>query len=301
MAWRRMPAVYLQSRLARGARVLAGTESPDAAGPGAIRVLQGATATTYWEYLGSTPARGWAGYGMTVATNSDLLGPGYPVPWEAFIVETVSPAGAVLATSAPDSGFSLDNLSPASPAAFTAMRAGGATHLHWARNTEGDFREYRLYRGASAAFVPDDGNLVSAQSDTGFIDPALPGSYYKLAALDVHGNASAYALVTPAQTLGVDDAAPAALAFAPVAPNPARGRVSLSFTLSRAGHVRLNVFDTQGRRVASLVDAPRAAGAHTEEWDLRGDGGGRTLAPGMYLARLETPAGALSRRFVVVE
>ena len=300
MTWRRMPAIYLQARIASGARLLRDGDSPESVGPGAIRALPGASTTIYWEFLGSTPARGWSGYGMTVSTRSDLLGPAYSIPWEAFMVETVSPSGVVLATSAPDSGYSIDNLSPAQPAAFTAVHAGGATHLHWSRSLESDFGQYRLHRGSSAAFVPDDANLVAAIADTGFVDPAPAGSYYKLAALDVHGNASPYALVTPGQTLDVVEDASWALSFAPIAPNPARGRVSLTFTLPHAGHVRLEVFDTQGRRVRGLVNEARDAGIHTLPWDLHDDGG-RALAAGLYLARIETQAGAVARRFVVVE
>lgn len=300
MVWRRMPAIAAQARLAQGARVLVGGESSAAAGPGAIRVLSGVPVTAYWEYLGSTPARGWAGYGMTVTTNSDLLGPGYEVPWEAFVVETVSPAGALLATSAPDSGFSIDNLTPAIPSAFTAVRVGGATHLHWIRNAEADLRDYRLHRGASADFVPADANLVAALADTGYVDAATPGFFYKLAATDVHGNSSGYALVTPAQTLDSPAGAPASLAFAPVAPNPARGRASLSFELPTAAHARLAVYDAQGRLARTIVDGPLAAGRHAIAWDLRDDGG-RALAPGLYLARLATPAGTRVRRLAIVE
>lgn len=300
MVWRRMPAIAAQSRLAQGAHVLAGGESPVTAGPGAIRVFSGVATTAYWEYIGNTPARGWAGYGMTVSTNSDLLGPAYWLPWEAFVVETVSPAGALLATSAPDSGFSIDNLSPAIPSAFTAVRAGGATHLHWLRNGESDFRDYRLYRGTTAGFVPDDAHLLSATADTGYVDVAGPGFFYKLTATDVHGNSSPDALVTPALTLDTPASGPAVLAFAPVAPNPARGRVSLSFSLPAAGHARLAVYDTQGRLSRTVVDGPLAAGPHTAGWDLRDDSG-RALAPGLYLARLATPAGTLVRRLAIVQ
>lgn len=301
MVWRKMPAVFAQSRLADGARLLGAHDSPAAGGPGAIRAVSAAPSVTeYWEYLGSTPARGWAGYGMTVSTYSDYLGPSWGFPWETYLLETVSTAGAVLGTSAPDSGFSMDNLAPALPAAFTAVRSGGATRLHWARNGEPDLRDYRLHRGTSASFVPSDANLVSVQADTGFVDTAAPGAFYQLAAADVHGNLSPYALVTPAQTLDAPASATAALAFAPIAPNPARGRVSLSFALPAPVRVALAVYDAQGRLARTVVDGTLAAGRHDVAWDLRADDG-RALAPGLYLARLATPAGTRVRRLVIVE
>lgn len=300
MVWRRMPPTVAQSRLASGARALAANESPEAVGPGAIRALPAATNTIYWEYLGSTPARGWPGYGMTVATNSDVFAPTGYTPWEVYIVEAVTPAGAVLATSEADSGYSIDNLSPALPAAFSAVRAGGATHLHWLRNSESDFRDFRLHRGSSASFVPSDLNLVAASADTGFVDAAATGFYYKLAATDVHGNSSGYVLVTPAQTLDVSMGGAANLAFAAIAPNPAHGHATLSFTLPAEAPVRLAVYDAQGRLVRTLVDATLPAGPRELAWELRDDAG-RALAPGLYLARLSTPSGSLVRRLAVIE
>ena len=100
--------------------------------------------------------------------------------------------------------------------------------------------------------------------------------------------------------------APAALAFAPPAPNPARGAVRFEFALPLAGAVRLSILDLQGRvrwsRSATIAagagGAPYAA-RFAWGWDLR-DGRGAAVAPGVYLARLETPAGAAVRRFAVI-
>lgn len=80
--------------------------------------------------------------------------------------------------------------------------------------------------------------------------------------------------------------------FAP-SPNPARTgeRVELRFDLAADSFVSLAVFDAQGRRVATVVDAQRAAGSHRVEWD-----GGR-LPAGTYLLRMET---STRRRFAKI-
>lgn len=67
----------------------------------------------------------------------------------------------------------------------------------------------------------------------------------------------------------------------PSAPNPMRERTTLRFQLAAAGRVRLEIFDLQGRRVASLVDEDRAAGTHAVTLE------GRSLVPGVYHVRLE--------------
>jgi hypothetical protein len=79
-----------------------------------------------------------------------------------------------------------------------------------------------------------------------------------------------------------------------VSPNPARGHAEFSFTLSSAGHACVTVLDLAGRRVATLADGAFEAGPHRAAWATPG-------APGVYLALLETGAGRVSRRFVVLE
>jgi hypothetical protein len=69
-------------------------------------------------------------------------------------------------------------------------------------------------------------------------------------------------------------------------PNPTRGRpATLRFTLARAGHVQLAIFDPLGRRVRTLVAGDHGAGSGQVVWDGRGESG-EALAPGTYFARL---------------
>lgn len=101
-----------------------------------------------------------------------------------------------------------------------------------------------------------------------------------------------------AQVAGVGSA-PAPFAFAPAAPNPARGTTRFAVTLPEAGELRLEVFDAGGRRVRMLASGARAAGAHEFAWDLRDDRG-RRVPPGLYLARCTAGGAALVRRVVTI-
>jgi hypothetical protein len=80
-------------------------------------------------------------------------------------------------------------------------------------------------------------------------------------------------------------------------PNPFRGEVELSFRMAAPGYVRLELFDTAGRLVRRLLDASVLAGNHREQWNGQ-DASGRTIAPGVYLIRLETPRGVEARRLL---
>lgn len=81
--------------------------------------------------------------------------------------------------------------------------------------------------------------------------------------------------------------APAGVTFAPPRPNPARGSMTLRFSLPREAHVRLAIYDVSGRRVRGLVSGPQPAGEHALTWDMRDDDG-RVVGAGLYFARLET-------------
>lgn len=55
--------------------------------------------------------------------------------------------------------------------------------------------------------------------------------------------------------------------------------------------VRVGIYDLAGRRVRTLVDERRSAGAYDEAWDGRDDGGS-VVPPGLYLCRVSVDADA---------
>lgn len=75
--------------------------------------------------------------------------------------------------------------------------------------------------------------------------------------------------------------ADAGVEFYGARPNPAVGAAGLRYRLARTTHVRLSVFDAQGRRVRDLADEEQAPGEHEVLFD------GRRLPAGVYLCRLE--------------
>ena len=232
-----------------------------------------------------------------VPTTSDSLPSGNPRT--SFLVQAEEGGGAPYWASPPDSGYSVDNIPPAPPAPFTAAYQAGATHLHWGANAETDLAGYRLYRGASSSFVPSAGNRIADQPDTGFVDVGAAGSWYKLSAVDVHGNPSAFAVLGPSQTTDAPADAPRALAFAPPSPDPARAAVQLAFTLPRATLVSLDVLDAAGRRVRTLFAGTLAAGDHAVIWNGR-DQAGAALRGGVYFATLSAEGRRLVRRITLL-
>lgn len=70
---------------------------------------------------------------------------------------------------------------------------------------------------------------------------------------------------------------------------PRQGGAIVRFALGNPGHVRLDVFDVAGRKVATLVDEFKAAGEHEIAWDGVSNYG--RAVSGFYFARLSTGEG----------
>jgi photosystem II stability/assembly factor-like uncharacterized protein len=83
---------------------------------------------------------------------------------------------------------------------------------------------------------------------------------------------------------------PVAFALEPNEPNPFARQTTIRFALPSAAHVRLEVFDLAGRRVATLIDGERPAGRHAASF--RPDAT-RSLASGVYFVHMT--AGAFER------
>ena len=83
-------------------------------------------------------------------------------------------------------------------------------------------------------------------------------------------------------------------------PNPFNPSTNIEFELDRRGPVRLEVFDTAGRRVATLVDGILDAGRQRVTWNGTTDSGS-PVASGVYRYVLESADGRSSRNMVLLK
>ena len=95
------------------------------------------------------------------------------------------------------------------------------------------------------------------------------------------------------------DGLPAALRFAPPAPNPLQRTTMFAFDLPHDAPVSLAVYDATGRRVATLAEGVSNAGRYAIRWQAeRSDGS--ALPAGLYFARFATPGLTRVARLVVL-
>lgn len=304
--WRSTPLTLAQQAVARGAGRWLG-EGATATGAAALAPAAGgrlflpapdAASGFAWEYVASQPASLLPAYSYVAATVNDS-GPGGPRN-TAYMVQARSTTAGVFWSSAPDSGHSVDNLAPNAPVPFTGTYASGTSSLAWGAPSDPDVGTYRLYRGSSAGFVPGPASFVTETAALTANDTAGQPYWYKVAAVDVHGNVGAFATVLPSGTLDAGgETLPSTFAFAPQSALPWRGgSLAMRCDLPRASHVTVVAYDVGGRVVARLADADRPAGRHTIAWDGRG-ADGAPVRDGLYLLRLSAGTFRATQRVVL--
>jgi hypothetical protein len=296
--WRQVPSSLAQAALARGTHMLPAGATPQDTPRGALRTTTSGTSTFYWELVDSQLAQGLAAYSFVAPTTCDSVAGANPKTM--FMVEARGASAQQWWFSDPDSGGSVDNLGPPPPTPFRGEYLNGTVRLHWGVSAAADFVTFKLYRGHSPGFVPSPATLVVTQVDTGYVDVPGVTCFYKLLAVDIHGNLGESAFLLPSGTLDVEcGALPRELALSAPAPNPLRGSSVMRLALPRAARVSLAVFDQQGRRLRTLVEGSLSAGEQSFAWDGRAEDG-HAVASALYFVRLETGGHAISRRLVVV-
>ncbi len=269
----------------------------------AVRVQHLEGATYYWELIAIVDAYHLEGYSETVSTLQDSTGADSAVHYFQVIAIQYDQFENIYWISPPDSGWSVDNLAPCPPLGLAAEQSyvPEGLVLMWDANMEIDLSHYNIYRGDDIGFVPDPGNLVACTPDTSAFDGDWSwGSRYcyKVAAVDIHGNESGYAVLLTDEVTG-DETPPAANFLGQNYPNPFNPATKVGFGLSGPGKVSLRIYDAAGRLVRVLVDEYRPAGLYEEIWD-GADDAGHSVSSGIYFCSLKVGDFEDTRKMVLL-
>ncbi len=145
-----------------------------------------------------------------------------------------------------------------------------------------------------SGYVTDTGGQTVEGALITFTDEANPDNYF----LDYTDETGRYEVTL--SPLSVADEPPAPFSLLQNYPNPFNPSTTIPYTLSTAGHVRLDIFSITGQRIARLVDAPMAAGLHTATWNGR-DADGKAVGAGIYLYRLTAGNLSKSRKMLLLD
>ncbi|MCX6601565.1 MAG: carboxypeptidase regulatory-like domain-containing protein [bacterium] len=145
---------------------------------------------------------------------------------------------------------------------------------------------------------PRDSVVVSV-----VISPSAPddGAYDYYGLLDVHAHScpdstdSIPVLATVLDAPDRENRLPLETSLRAAYPNPFNAVTRLAYSLPRAAHVRLTVFDVTGREVRTLVDDRREGGYHEVFFD------GAGLPSGLYLVRMESGSYSAVRKLLLLK
>jgi len=258
-----------------------------------------------WESIGFHAAIQDTEYSFVVPTKNDSTGDGSAQ--EVFVVSAHTTTPWIYFVSAPDSGHSVDNLSPSAPSGLAGKYGYPASQLllTWLHNFETDLFHYAVYKGDFEGFIPSESNRIGIPTDTFLVDSSFDPNatnYYKVSAWDVHGNQSSYALLRPSDVTGVigTPSVPTVTMLDQNVPNPFNPRTVIRFSIANPGPIRLIVYDVTGRPARLLAQGYREPGRYEVTWDGRDDSG-RQMASGAYICVLDAPGQSQSRKMILLK
>jgi hypothetical protein len=256
-----------------------------------------------WDYAGAVPAHVETAYNMIAATLADsTISNG--MYWSVFFIRAATASPGTYFDSPVDSGYSLDNLAPATPQGFSvAYNSGHSTLLDWEPAPETDFQYFKVYRSTDPNFTPAQEHLVHTTTDDTWLDTVDEGwrYSYKISAVDFAGNESPPASAENVTAVDEPSPLPEEFALYQNVPNPFNPTTSIRFDVpAGGGQVTMRVYDVKGRLVRSLVDGPQSAGHKSVVWNAR-DAAGRKVASGVYFCHLTAPGYEMTRKMVLLE
>jgi hypothetical protein len=222
-----------------------------------------------WVFVGSAPATRQMRYALDVATDFDSTEM-HGVKWSHFKVTANTADPTLVLETAPDSGYSIDNLVPMPPPAARVA----ATTISWDRSPSTDVQHYSILREvARGEFLP---HLTTVDTAITVEAPYR----YAIVAVDYAGNKSEMVEVTVLEA--GDTPVPTATALIGNAPNPFNPETVIRFSVHEEALVSITVYDVNGRQVRTLIAGSVGVGMHSVTWNGL-DNTGHEVARGLYV------------------
>lgn len=176
---------------------------------------------------------------------------------------------------------------------FQARALSGEVELTWTPTTT--YAGFNLFRStADGVWEAVNDALITGNPPYRYLDPDVVAGtryHYELEGV-TPGGVSEMCAETEVTARGRTK--PAAFSLAPSFPNPTRDKTTMKFALATPARACIEVFDTAGRKIASVADGAYESGEHAVTFDTAG------LAPGVYVYRLEAGGFTASKKFAVI-
>jgi hypothetical protein len=201
-----------------------------------------------------------------------------------------------------------DFIPPNRPESLKVLTFGSSLLMTWQEPPAASDGEkplqYIVYRSTTFPVdISDMRNAVEITRSTSYLlARPLSGNYvYTVTALDRNHNESERSSTvivssTGNVVVGVQEPSvvPLALELQQNYPNPFNSSTIIQFTVPRAMHVSLKLYDILGREVKTLVEGVVGAGVHQAQWDAVG------FTSGLYIYRLVAEERVVARKMQLI-
>ncbi|HOD55373.1 MAG TPA: T9SS type A sorting domain-containing protein, partial [Candidatus Cloacimonadota bacterium] len=183
--------------------------------------------------------------------------------------------------------------------------------LQWDNQLEYNVSAYLVYRTAENEF--SDAILVNTQPVYAFNDfeshhymitdnnnNANLQDYYWLKICRPYGTDIVYGPIRLTQTLTNEENTPLAHLNLSNYPNPFNPQTSISFNLDYPSHVKLDIYNTKGQKVNTLLNNKLNKGQHKIVWDGK-DFAGKRCASGVYFCQFSSGEKKFRRKMLMMK
>lgn len=251
-----------------------------------------------YERVGSTNAIQTPVYSLVVPTlkDSSMNGGLY---YSEFKVLAHAAFSADWIETLPDSGYSVDNLSPDAPANINAKISGDNFVISWMPSDAGDYSQTIIYRDKNPIEnLTDDlvvgkvrGNQFSF-SNTG----NYSGYYYRVVHQDFNGNKENPSDNFQLNLTGVfENQMPTEFALHQNYPNPFNPETKIKYDLPTTAFVSVEVYNVLGELVDVLVNEMKPAGRYEVPFKING------LSSTVYFCRMTAGNKVFVKKMMIVK
>jgi hypothetical protein len=225
--------------------------------------------------------------------------------YSTFYVAGYAANSAAVYSSAPDSGYSVDNLRPITPQGLIASRVSNGAKLVWNAPTDPDIDYYVVYRSMTPNFDPLGVTPIADKvKGTEYVDQSVSTGntyFYAIQAVDLSGLKSDYSAQTSVQTGVVEQGGiPTEFALGQNYPNPFNPSTDIRFALPNEEQVRITIYSVSGIELKTLVNARMSAGNYSVRWDGT-NSTGEHVSSGVYLYRIQAGSFTAVKKMVMLK
>ena len=182
-------------------------------------------------------------------------------------------------------GYSTDNLAPATPTGFLAfIYEVNKIKLTWNQVHDNDVNYFRIYRGFDSS--PDLDQVYDIATDTSYIDTQVilgKAYYYRITSVDFAGNESNFSeeIMVSVTLIENDKHNINKFILGQNYPNPFNPITKIKFSIPKQGNVKIELFNTLGKKIKTLLNQSISSGYHEIQFNAH------DLSSGIYLYRIQ--------------